>query len=250
MTPESEALAPPPAPAGMSEISRITGVFFEPGKTFEDVAQKPTFLVPLLLVMVCSLVYMVLFSQHVGWERMIRHQVETSKQSQQQTPEQREQGIQVGLKIAPIFGYAASVVGVPLVYLISAAVLLAMVKIMSSPTRFSQVFAVICYSGITGLVFIALAVAVMFLKNPDDFDLQNPLAFNLGALLDPNSGSKFVYTLATSIDLFAIWKIILIAIGLKATGGRSLSFTGALLAVLIPWGLWILCAAALAGLRG
>lgn len=234
----------------MSEISRITGVFFEPGKTFEDVAQRPAFIVPLLLVIVFSLVYVALFSQHVGWERMVRHQVEISKQAQQQTPEQREQGIQMGTKIAPIIGYAGSLIGVPLAYLISAAVLLAMVKIMSAPTRFSQVFAVMCYSGITGIVFIALAVTVMFLKNPDDFDIQNPLAFNLGALLDPNSGSKFVYTLATSIDLFAIWKIILIAIGLKATGGRSLSFTGALFAVLIPWGIWILCAAALAGMRG
>ena len=249
MTPESEAVAPPPPSAGMSEISRITGVFFEPGKTFEDVAQRPTFIVPLLLVIVCSLVYMTLFSQHVGWERMIRHQMETNKQAQTQTPEQREQGVQMGAKFAPIVGYAASIVGVPLAYLISAAVLLAMVKIMGAPTRFSQVFAVMSYSGVTGIVFMVLAVAVMFLKNPDDFDLQNPLAFNLGALLDPNSGSKFVYTLATSIDLFAIWKIILIAIGLKATG-RSLSFAGALMAVLIPWAIWILAAAALAGMRG
>jgi len=234
----------------MSEISRLTGVFFEPGKTFEDVARRPTFIVPLVLVMVCSLVYIMLFSQHVGWERMVRHQMETSKQAQQQTPEQREQAIQMGSKFAPIFGYAASIIGVPLVYLISAAVLLAMVKMMSAPTRFSQVFAIMSYAGVTGIVFIVLAVAVMFLKNPDDFDLQNPLAFNLGALLDPNSGSKFVYTLATSIDLFAIWKIILIAIGLKAAGGRSMTFTKALMAVLIPWAIWILCAAALAGMRG
>jgi len=107
-----------------------------------------------------------------------------------------------------------------------------------------------CYSVVTGLVFIVLAIAVMFLKNPDDFDIQNPLAFNLGALLDPNSGSKFVYSLATQIDLFAFWKIILVAVGLKATGGRNLSFTGALVAVLIPWAIFVLGAAGLSGLRG
>jgi hypothetical protein len=234
----------------MSEVSRIAGVFFEPAKTFEDVAQRPTFIVPLVLVILCSLVYTALYSQHVGWERMIRHQMEASKQSQQQTPEQREQAIQIGLKFAPIIGYAIPLIFVPLGFLIAAAVLLAMVKMMSAPIQFNQVYAVMCYSGITGIVFIVLAIAVMFLKNPDDFDIQNPLAFNLGALLDPNSGSKFVYTLATSMDLFSIWKIILIAIGLKAAGGRSLSFTGALVAVLIPWGIWVLCAAALAGLRG
>lgn len=234
----------------MSELSRLTGVLFDPGKTFEDVAQRPTFIVPLVLVIVCSLIYMVLFSQHVGWERMIRHQMETSKQAQQQTPEQREQAIQMGAKFAPVVGYAIAIFGVPLAYLISAAVLLAMVKIMSAPTRFNQVWAVMCYSGVPGIVFVALTIVVMFLKNPDDFDLQNPLAFNAGALMDPNAGSKFLYTLASSLDVFAIWKIVLIAIGLKATGGKSLTFTSALMAVLIPWALWILCSAALAGLRG
>jgi len=250
MTPESAAVASTPPPAGMSEISRIAGVFFEPAKTFEDVAQRPAFIVPLVLVILFSLVYTGLYSQHVGWERMIRRQMETNTRAAQLPPEQRETQIQMGLKIAPIFGYAISLVGVPLGYLIAAAVLLAMVKIMSAPTRLSQVYAVLCYAGVTGIIFIVLAIAVMFLKNPDDFDIQNPLAFNLGALLDPNSGSKFVYTLATSMDLFSIWKIVLIAIGLKATGGRSLSFTGALFAVLIPWGIWVLCAAALAGVRG
>jgi hypothetical protein len=248
MTPESEAVAT--SPAGMSEISRLGGVFFEPGKTFEDVARRPAFIVPLVLVILCSLVYTGLYSQHVGWERMIRHQMETNPRTAQQPPEQREQAVQMGAKFAPIVGYAVGLLGVPLGFLIGAAVLLGMVKIMSAPITLKQVYAVMCYSGITGIVFIVLAIAVMFLKNPDDFDIQNPLAFNLGALLDPNSGSKFAYTLASSMDLFSFWKIFLIAIGLKAAGGRSLSFTSALIAVLVPWGVWVLCAAALAGMRG
>jgi hypothetical protein len=231
----------------MGEFSRIAGVFFEPAKTFEDVARHPSFLAPLLLVIVASLVYIALYSQHVGWERMIRHQAETSSRTAQQTPEQREQGIQIGLKIAPMFGYGASVIGVPLAYLVCGAVLLVMVKIMSATVSFKQVFAVMCYSAIPGLIYIALAIVVMFLKNPDDFDLKNPLAFNPGALMDPATSSKFLYSLATSLDVFTAWKIILIAVGLKAAAGRTLSFTGALIAVLIPWGIWVLGSASLAG---
>src|SRR5450432_2907107 len=113
MTPESAAIASPPPPAGMSEISRIAGVFFEPAKTFEDVASRPSFLVPLVLVILCSLVYTGLYSQHVGWERMMRHQMETNPRTAQQAPEDRERAIQMGAKFAPIFGYAISLVGVP-----------------------------------------------------------------------------------------------------------------------------------------
>jgi hypothetical protein len=246
MTPENVS-AVAPQPAGMGELSRIAGVFFEPATTFEDVAKRPSFLTPLLLVIVASLVFTGLFSQHVGWERTVRHQVETSSRSAQQTPEQREQGIQVGTKIAPMFGYGISLIGVPVGYLICGAVLLVMVKIMSASVSFKQVFAVMCYSAIPGLVYIALAIVVMFLKNPDDFDINNPLAFNPGALMDPATSSKFLYSLAKSLDVFSAWRIILIAVGLKAAAGKTLSFTGALMAVLIPWGIWVLGSASLAG---
>jgi hypothetical protein len=201
----------------------------------------------LLLVIVASLVYTGLYSQHVGWERMIRHQTETSSRAAQLSPEQREQQIQIGAKFAPIFGYAISLVGVPIGYLVCGAVLLVMVKIMSATVTFKQVFAVMSYSAIPGLIFIALAIVVMFLKNPDDFDIKNPLAFNPGALMDPATSSKFLYSLATSLDVFSAWRIILIAVGLKAAAGKTLSFTGALVAVLIPWAIWVLGSASLAG---
>ncbi|HXA48822.1 MAG TPA: hypothetical protein VNV86_00890, partial [Candidatus Acidoferrum sp.] len=77
MTPE---LAQPaePEPKGMSEIARISGILFEPGKTFEDIARRPTYILPMALLIGIVLVMMVLFAQHVGWERSIRHQFETN----------------------------------------------------------------------------------------------------------------------------------------------------------------------------
>jgi hypothetical protein len=238
-----------PQPKGMGQVSRLAGVFFEPSKTFEDIAARPGFWVPLILSMVLGITYIALFSQRVGWERMIRHQQETSSRAQQLTPEQREQGVQVGAKFAPIFGYAAVVVGIPLALVIWSGVLLGIVKgIMSVPLRFKQVFAIVCYAGLPGVIFTALAIAVMFLKGPDDFNLQNPLAFNVGAFLDQATASKFVYSVASALDLFRLWTLILIAIGLKAAGGKKLSMGGAMGVVFVPWLIWTLCAGALAGI--
>jgi hypothetical protein len=232
----------------LGEGSRLTGVFFEPAKTFADVAERPGFWVPLILIMVFSLSYMVLFGQHVGWERMIRHQTEMSSRSAQMSPEQREQGIQMGLKVAPIFAYVGVLLGVPLGTLIWAAVLLGIVKgMMSAQVRLKQVFAIICYAGMPGLIMVLLAIAVMFLKPPDDFNLQNPLVFNPGAFMDPTTTSKFLYSLASSLDLFRLWQLVLIGIGLKAAGGKTLSMGGAMTAVFLPWVIWVLGAAAIAG---
>lgn len=244
LLPESEI-----HPKGLGEGSRLTGVFFEPGKTFEDVAARPRFWAPLILVMVTALGFMVLFGQHVGWERMMRQQIETSTRAAQLSPEQREQQVQMTAKFAPIAGYVGILLGVPLVTLIWAAVLVGIVKgLMSAQVRLKQVFAIICYASLPGVIMALLMIAVMFMKPPEDFNLQNPLVFNPGAFMDPLTTSKFIYSLASALDLFTLWKLVLIAIGLKAAGGKELSMGGAMTAAFLPWAVWILGAASLAGI--
>ena len=244
-----DATAIEESPKGMGEFSRLTGVFFEPTKTFTDIAARPRWVFPMLLIILAGIVYIALFSQHVGWDRMLRQQFAASSRSAQLTPEQRDQQLAAGEKFAPVIGYAGTIFGIPIAFLIIAGVLTGIVAgIMSAPVRFKQVFAIQCYASLTGLVFMALAITVMFLKNPDDFDLRNPLMFNPGAFMDPLTTSKFVYSLAGALDLFAIWKMVLIAVGLKAAAGKALSFGGALVAVFLPWGIFVLCAAALAGI--
>ena len=51
MTPENSSAVEPPA-AGMGEFSRISGVFFDPKTAFADIAKRPTWIVPVVLVVV------------------------------------------------------------------------------------------------------------------------------------------------------------------------------------------------------
>lgn len=247
MTPENAPAVEPNA-AGMSEISRLAGLFFEPGKTFADIAARPSFLLPLILMILAGLCSSYFIGQKIGWERMFRHQAETNSRMQQMPPEQREQTIAMQVKFASIGAYVGPVIAVPLVGLIEAGILLGIVAgIMSAPVRFKQVFAVVCWAGMTYLVSAILTIIVIFLKNPDDFNVQNPLAFNPAAFMDPQTSSKFVYSLASSLDLISFWAIFLVATGLKAAAGKKLSFGGALFSVLLPWGVYVLGKSALAG---
>ena len=238
-----------PQPKGLGEAARLTGVFFEPSKTFEDIAARPGFWAPLILIIIVSVVYLFLFSQHVGWERMMRQQFEQSSRAQQLSPEQREQMIQTQMRFAPVFAYVGVTLGVAIGYLIWAGLLLGIVKgIMSAPVSFKQAFASVCYGSLPGVLFAIRGIAVMFLKSPEDFNLRNPLVFNPGAFMDPNSGSKFVYSIASSLDLFTFWTLILIGLGLKAAGGKRFSTGSAMTAVFLPWVIWTLCKAGLSGL--
>jgi len=238
-----------PRPSGMGELSRLTGVFFEPTKAFEDIAARPGWLIPMIIVIVCAISVTVAFTQHVGWERFMRQQIESNPRTAQLSTEQKEQAIAMQAKFGPVFAGAGIVIGLPIYYLVASGVLLGIVAgIMSAPVKFKQVFAVMCYASLTGVISSILTLAVMFLKNPDQFNLQNALVFNPGAFMDQQTSSKFLYSLATSLDLFSLWTMILIAVGLKAAGGKKLSFGGALFAVLLPWGIYVLGKSALAGI--
>jgi hypothetical protein len=132
---------------------------------------------------------------------------------------------------------------------ISAAIVLGIASgLMSAGVKFKQVFAIVCYAGLPLVLKHALAIVVMFLKSPDEFNLLNPLAFNPAAFMDPINTAKFLYTMAMSLDLFTIWGILLTATGLKAAAGKRLSFGGALFAVVLPWAVLVLIGATLAGM--
>src|SRR5471030_1193532 len=237
MTPENVS-AVAPQPAGMGELSRIAGVFFEPAKTFEDVAKRPSFLTPLLLVIVASLIYTFVLGQHIGWDRVVQQQMEMSpKQVERiaQLPaDQQESARQMQLKIAPITKYAGSIVGLPILYLVFAGILLGIVRGM------------MCYAALPVIVQTGLKIVVMLLKKPDEFNILNPLAFNPAAFMDYASSSKFLYVIAMSLDVFTIWGVVLSAIGLKAAAGKVLSFGSAIFAVVMVWAIPVLLGATVA----
>jgi Yip1 domain len=241
-----------PEPRKLSEISRLSGVFFEPTKAFTDIAARPRWLVPMLLVILATVAFYVTYGQHDGWRSFVEEQMQSNARMQQQmsqlSPEQRERSMNLQLKIMPIMYYVGPVVGMPLAYLFGSLILLGVASgIMSAGVKFGQVFAIECYAGLTAVIAKILGIVVIFLKSPEQFNLMNPLAFNPAAFMDPKTTSKFLYTIASGCDLFIFWGMLLTAIGLKAAAGKRLSFGGALFAVALPWAFFLLLGATVAG---
>jgi Yip1 domain len=239
-----------PQPAGMSEVSRLAGVFFEPKKAFADIAARPRWIVPLLLMIIGAVGITVLYGQKGVMRIAAEQQMANNPQIQQMSPDQRAQAMERGMKIGAIIAYCIPIF-IPIAYLVMALVLWAIASgILSAPMRFGQVFAVVTYAQLPGLLMSILMIVVLQLKNASDYNVQNPLMFNPGAFMDQQTSPKFIYSLATSLDLFTIWILLLVATGLKAAAGKRLSFGGALFAVMLPWAVIVLGKAALAGLTG
>jgi hypothetical protein len=91
----------------------------------------------------------------------------------------------------------------------------------------------------TSLVSTPAALLVMYLKDPDEFRLEQPTAFNLGAFLNPDSTAAWLKSLGGSLDLFSIWTLVLVAFGMRALDPKR-SFGSCLTGILIPWGILVL----------
>ena len=235
----------PSAPETLSEIARLSGVFLSPRKAFADIARRPRWLIPVLLLGIVSAVFITAYSQRVGWERIVRQQIEQSARSDSMSAQQREQAIAVGTAIAKSAGYGQVVIAVIAIVIIAAVLLFMTNTLMGAEIRFASMMGIVSYAFLPNLLVSALSMLVMYLKPPDDFDLRNPLMFNAGAFV-ASDAAQWLKALAASFDLFSFWIIALIATGIS-TAAPKISFGKALTAVVFPWALFVGIRAAATG---
>jgi hypothetical protein len=232
----ADAATPTPTPATSdNSFSRIFGVLFSPKPTFESIVRRPTWIVPVILGCIFFIVVVAIFTQRGGWPSFFEKQNANNSRMQSMSREDRERTEEAQIKIAPKFGYVEGVVIPPIAALIVAGVLM-LVFNLSGATKvdFKVSLGIVSYAWVPWLVHAILSVLILFLKDASAVDLQNIVASNPGALLSDDA-AKWLVSLLGSIDIFAIWTLVLLAIGYSATNPKKLSFGKAFVLVIIPW---------------
>jgi len=220
---------------------RLMGIFISPGETLADVARKPDFLAPLILLVLGAIAVTETMLWKIGLERIVRMSIEQSGRASSMSPEQMDQAVSQGARIGGILAHIGGVVGPPIGLLIIAALGLLVVNlILGAQAKFKTVFSLICYADLVTLLGALMAVAVILFGDPDHFNAQNPVPANVGFFLNPHEVSKPLYSLASSADIFTIWFLILIAIGLSEGTGRKVKPLSIFLVYAGFWVIWIL----------
>jgi hypothetical protein len=232
MTPQMTS-APPPVPQPMSEASRLVGVFVSPQSTFPDIVRRPRWWIPMILLAIMSTIVVSAYGRHVGWERTIRQAMERNPRTEQMSAQQREQAIQVTTRVTSVAAYGAGIFGAISMMVVAAVLIFLFNILMSADLKFPSMLGIVGYSFLPTLISSALTLVVMFMKDPEDFDIQRPLAFNIGAFL-PEGTPRWAVLAGNSFDLFSFWIIALLAIGVSSSV-RRITFTKALLTILFPW---------------
>jgi hypothetical protein len=231
----------------MNEAQRLGLLFWSPGAAFADIVRKPRWYVPMILVIAAALVFMSLVSSRVGWEELARDQILASSRTQNLSGADLERAVQQSAKFWGIFAYLGPLIGTPIyVALVAAVLLLFYAVFMGANARFSKVFGIVAYAQVPALLSTALAIVVLHITPPEDFDINNPVGLNLGFYM-PETMPKWLTGMLSSIDLPTFWIMALMVIGLRAIDPKA-SRGKAVAAVFLPWGIWVLGKTALAAM--
>jgi len=131
---------------------------------------------------------------------------------EQLPPDQKATQMKIAAKITGYISY-----GWPLMTILVAAVLAGVLMAtfnfgFGAEVKFGQAMAVTMYAFLPGIIRALIAMGVVGMGAAEGFTFQNPVASNLGGLVDPSS-SHFLYSVLSSIDIFNIWTLILTGIG-------------------------------------
>jgi hypothetical protein len=233
----SETHVPPSTAAEHISIDnpfeRIVGVFTQPVATFQSIARKPDWLVPMLLIMAFALVSAFLTSEQIDFEQTIRDQMQGREMSEQQ----REQAVEMGTKMAK-FGPYMGLIFLPLMILIAAAVMMLGHKLMGGAGSFAQYFSATTYAWFPQMLLSLIVTIVLMFSEPMSINEMLVSAYsNPGFLIDASS-NPVLFAFVTKLDVFTIWSVVLMIIGYSIVSGFSRAKSAAV--VIALWVVYIL----------
>ncbi len=231
--------------ASISPFGRIIGVLFSPKATFEDIARKPSWLLPVLISTVLGIIATVSLNQRINWREYVTQQIEKSPRAANLSAEQKQQQAEISAKITVYIVYAVGILSSVLFALIVGAVMMLAYNLLGgTDAKFSQALAIAAHTLVVGIISTPIFLLVLFLRPTGTVDPNNPVATNLAVFL-PEESAKWLVALCKSIDIFTFWTLILLAIGFAAVNPRKLkgskpyviafSVWGALVVVKVLW---------------
>jgi hypothetical protein len=205
-----------------SSLGRLLGVLFSPGETFRSIAGRPTWLLPMIVLILLGGSAQFLLQSRADQEEVMREQfriygVKLSAEQmdkaldQAANPVRRKVGAVVGLTLAIVLQF------------LFAALLWMGFRMFASEISYKSSLATSLYSLMPFAVAALLNILILLARGTVGFQevtAGGPLLSNL-AFLAPEDAGMVTRGLLQSVDLFSFWAIVLLVIGFRITAQVS-----------------------------
>lgn len=199
---------PVPAPR-LSLLQRIVGVITSPGATFRSVDAHPTwFGVLAVQIVVAGLALGLFLSTDVGKAAFVDQSVSSIESFGQTVNDQMYEGLRRQAEYARYIQPASLLIFAPLVTALVAGLLFGAFTVLGGESTFRQVFAVVAHAGVITMLQPLLTLPLNYQRQ----SLSS--ATNLAVFLPMLEEGSFLASMLGFIDLFYVWYIVVLAIGL------------------------------------
>jgi len=224
----SEAATGRPAP-GL--LARLVGVLMSPRETYAAVAARPRWLgvLAITLLLAAAAQYVVLSSPDMQ-DAIVDQQIGAMESRGNTVSDEQFAGIERFIGYLPVIYVVATIVLGPVISAAVAGIVMwIFTTLMGGNATFKQVFAVMAHAGII-TALSGLFVAGMMASGAKPIGVRPPGA-NLGVFVPMLEETSFVSVMLRSIDMFLLWWIVSLAIGLgvlykRRTGPIATTFIG------------------------
>jgi len=217
-------------------VSSFVGVIASPGDAMPRIAAAKSwnFLLLIVLLIAIGLGAFATIMARGDMEGLLRDQMRRSPRAAEMSDEQIETAIAMQQKFMPIT-YVTIPVATLVSYLFIGFVFwLAFLAVGGSAT-FVGCWRMTVWGQVPGFIKGILAIIIMFVRDPTNMDLKNPIATNVAAFMGHDALPAAAYALLSHLDLFTFWMLWLLTLGMAAEAKIKKGTAGA-----VVIGLWLI----------
>jgi hypothetical protein len=212
----------------MNSLSLLQALAFEPKKAFAEIAERPRFLLPLVLLVFASAGIVFWYYQVVDLEWMMDRQLRSSPFTSQLTDAQIETQVRAasnnrGMQAA--IATVATALAVVVIQLLYAVYLLLAGKVTNVQRSFRQWFALLCWTGIPAVLATIPSAIVLMTTTTAQIDQGDLQPLSLNSLFFHRTFDQSGYALLTGINLLSLVGMYLLVLGVRTWSGRSWLFS-------------------------
>lgn len=204
-----ESMNPAEQPAkDMNIFSRIWNVFVAPASTFEAVKTSPKWVIPFLISAIISSIGTFVLIPVIMEEN--RDKIVEQFDNRNVPDEQRATAMKVQKYIILVSGVVA---GVALPFLLAAFWLFVVNVLSGGSAKYVQVLGAFIYTGFISVLGFLIKLPIIFSQRTVN------VHFSPATFMGDAAKETFLYRLFAKFDLFSIWGMIVLAIGISIVAG-------------------------------
>jgi uncharacterized membrane protein len=208
-------------------MDKIINIFFSPTKVFQSLKEKPSWALPLVIVLIfiaLTAVVTVISTKDVAMAK----QEEVLKERGMSDEQIQQAKVFITGPLPVVFGALGAIIITGVILLIFALLINVLLPTLGGVSGFARVFSVVSHSALVMVPGNIIRLLLVVLT-------KSIYATTSLAAFTPNlARNSVMFQLLASLDLFVIWEMVLVAMGIRITNEVKKNN-----AYLLVFGIWL-----------